>query len=178
MLLWMVLCICSLLLLLLLSFILFIHLFLNCFAVFIYSMPGYKCSIRERMLYSSCKNPLVDMVENKLQIEIAKKVRNNLTWIKLWSFVISPDWFDDTSKCCLILQQTAIEQLLKLVVSLQWWFHATHCASSFPLNSSCFLQAFHLSDHFPFAIFHTHQVKKRSCLFFAEAFLISDCCQC
>ncbi|KAK2917627.1 twinfilin-1a [Channa argus] len=42
--------------------------------IFIYSMPGYKCSIRERMLYSSCKNPLVDMVENKLQIEIEKKM--------------------------------------------------------------------------------------------------------
>ncbi|KAJ8374141.1 hypothetical protein SKAU_G00047210 [Synaphobranchus kaupii] len=42
--------------------------------VFIYSMPGYSCSIRERMLYSSCKSPLVDMVENKLQIEIAKKM--------------------------------------------------------------------------------------------------------
>lgn len=47
------------------------------FAVFIYSMPGYKCSIRERMLYSSCKNPLIDTVENKLQIDIAKKVK---TW--------------------------------------------------------------------------------------------------
>ncbi|MEQ2192364.1 hypothetical protein XENOCAPTIV_010580, partial [Xenoophorus captivus] len=45
------------------------------FAVFIYSMPGYKCSIRERMLYSSCKNNLVDMAENKLQLEIEKKVR-------------------------------------------------------------------------------------------------------
>ncbi|XP_049579459.1 twinfilin-1 [Syngnathus scovelli] len=42
--------------------------------VFIYSMPGYKCSIRERMLYSSCRNPLVDMVENKLKIEIEKKL--------------------------------------------------------------------------------------------------------
>ncbi|CAN9498957.1 unnamed protein product [Ophioblennius macclurei] len=42
--------------------------------VFIYSMPGYKCSIRERMLYSSCKNPLVDMVENNLGIEIEKKL--------------------------------------------------------------------------------------------------------
>ncbi|XP_058501904.1 twinfilin-1-like [Solea solea] len=42
--------------------------------VFIYSMPGYKCSIRERMLYSSCKNPLVDMVENNLNIEIEKKL--------------------------------------------------------------------------------------------------------
>ncbi|KAM9351855.1 twinfilin-1a [Symphorus nematophorus] len=42
--------------------------------VFIYSMPGYKCSIRDRMLYSSCKNPLVDMVENSLHIEIEKKL--------------------------------------------------------------------------------------------------------
>ncbi|XP_061772745.1 twinfilin-1-like [Nerophis ophidion] len=42
--------------------------------VFIYSMPGYKCSIRERMLYSSCKNPLVDMVENQLKMEIEKKL--------------------------------------------------------------------------------------------------------
>ncbi|XP_014831760.1 PREDICTED: twinfilin-1-like, partial [Poecilia mexicana] len=42
--------------------------------VFIYSMPGYKCSIRERMLYSSCKNNLIDMVETKLQMEIEKKL--------------------------------------------------------------------------------------------------------
>uniref|UniRef100_A0AAZ3SJF6 Twinfilin-1 n=1 Tax=Oncorhynchus tshawytscha TaxID=74940 RepID=A0AAZ3SJF6_ONCTS len=42
--------------------------------VFIYSMPGYKCSIKERMLYSSCKNPLVDMVENNMQIDILKKL--------------------------------------------------------------------------------------------------------
>ncbi|XP_062339006.1 twinfilin-1b [Osmerus eperlanus] len=42
--------------------------------VFIYSMPGYKCSIRERMLYSSCKNPLVDTVENNLRVHIAKKM--------------------------------------------------------------------------------------------------------
>ncbi|KAJ8382817.1 hypothetical protein SKAU_G00035950 [Synaphobranchus kaupii] len=42
--------------------------------VFIYSMPGYKCSIRERMLYSSCRNPLIDTVENHLHIDIAKKM--------------------------------------------------------------------------------------------------------
>ncbi|XP_036373808.1 twinfilin-1-like [Megalops cyprinoides] len=42
--------------------------------VFIYSMPGYKCSIRERMLYSSCKNPLIDTVENHLHIDILKKL--------------------------------------------------------------------------------------------------------
>ncbi|KPP58234.1 twinfilin-1-like [Scleropages formosus] len=42
--------------------------------VFIYSMPGYKCSIKERMLYSSCKSPLIDMVENNLHMDIAKKL--------------------------------------------------------------------------------------------------------
>ncbi|XP_051886172.1 twinfilin-1b isoform X2 [Pristis pectinata] len=42
--------------------------------VFIYSMPGYTCSIRERMLYSSCKNPLIDMVEKQLSLEITKKI--------------------------------------------------------------------------------------------------------
>lgn len=43
-------------------------------AVFIYSMPGYKCSIRERMLYSSCKSRLLDSAEQDFQLEIAKKV--------------------------------------------------------------------------------------------------------
>ncbi|XP_035379506.1 twinfilin-1b [Electrophorus electricus] len=42
--------------------------------VFIYSMPGYKCSIRERMLYSSCKSPLINTVEKNLHVEIAKKL--------------------------------------------------------------------------------------------------------
>ncbi|XP_056595341.1 twinfilin-1a [Triplophysa dalaica] len=42
--------------------------------VFIYSMPGYNCGIKERMLYSSCKNPLLDMVENTLQMEVEKKL--------------------------------------------------------------------------------------------------------
>ncbi|XP_069760025.1 twinfilin-1-like isoform X3 [Narcine bancroftii] len=41
--------------------------------VFVYSMPGYTCSIRERMLYSSCKNPLIDMVEKQLSLDITKK---------------------------------------------------------------------------------------------------------
>ncbi|XP_068132670.1 twinfilin-1 [Hyperolius riggenbachi] len=42
--------------------------------VFIYSMPGYNCSIRERMLYSSCKAPLLHIVEQQLNVEIAKKI--------------------------------------------------------------------------------------------------------
>ncbi|CAI5767106.1 twinfilin-2 isoform X4 [Podarcis lilfordi] len=42
--------------------------------VFIYSMPGYKCSIKERMLYSSCKSRLLDSVEQNFCLEIAKKI--------------------------------------------------------------------------------------------------------
>ena len=42
--------------------------------VFIYSMPGYSVSIKERMLYSSCKNAVVDVIEKLYSIEIAKKV--------------------------------------------------------------------------------------------------------
>lgn len=44
------------------------------FPVFIYSMPGYTCSIKERMLYSSCKNRLLDEVERDYQLEVTKKV--------------------------------------------------------------------------------------------------------
>jgi len=43
-------------------------------SVFIYSMPGYSVSIKERMLYSSCKNAVVDVIEKLYSIEIAKKV--------------------------------------------------------------------------------------------------------
>ncbi|KAJ8257382.1 hypothetical protein GJAV_G00185000 [Gymnothorax javanicus] len=42
--------------------------------VFIYSMPGYSCSIKERMLYSSCKSRLLDEVERDYHLEIAKKL--------------------------------------------------------------------------------------------------------
>ncbi|KAK7817010.1 hypothetical protein U0070_014353 [Myodes glareolus] len=42
--------------------------------VFIYSMPGYTCSIRERMLYSSCKSPLLEIVERQLQMDIIRKI--------------------------------------------------------------------------------------------------------
>ncbi|PKK29753.1 twinfilin actin binding protein 1 [Columba livia] len=42
--------------------------------VFIYSMPGYTCSIRERMLYSSCKSPLLEIVETQLWMQIIRKI--------------------------------------------------------------------------------------------------------
>ena len=47
-------------------------------------MPGYACSIRERMLYSSCKGPITDIIENKLSMAIDKKVV-----IKIYSFMVS-----------------------------------------------------------------------------------------
>lgn len=42
--------------------------------VFIYSCPGFKSSIKERMLYSSCKEPLISVVEDNLRISIVKKI--------------------------------------------------------------------------------------------------------
>lgn len=42
--------------------------------VFIYSMPGYSCSIKERMLYSSCKSRLLEEVERDFHLEVAKKL--------------------------------------------------------------------------------------------------------
>ncbi|XP_046402912.1 twinfilin [Ischnura elegans] len=42
--------------------------------VFIYSMPGYSCSIKERMLYSSCKGPLLNSIEDDIGLEIVKKM--------------------------------------------------------------------------------------------------------
>lgn len=41
--------------------------------VFVYSMPGYNCSVKERMMYSSCKAPFVDQI-GALGVDIAKKV--------------------------------------------------------------------------------------------------------
>ncbi|XP_063071534.1 twinfilin-2 isoform X2 [Engraulis encrasicolus] len=42
--------------------------------VFIYSMPGYSCSVKERMLYSSCKSCLLDEVARDYHLEVAKKM--------------------------------------------------------------------------------------------------------
>ncbi|XP_065828964.1 twinfilin-1-like [Oscarella lobularis] len=41
--------------------------------VFVYSSPGYKCSVRERMLYSSCKATVVDLAK-QLDIDVVKAV--------------------------------------------------------------------------------------------------------
>lgn len=42
--------------------------------VFIYSVPGYNCPIKERMLYSTCKSQLLEVIETKIGIEIAKRI--------------------------------------------------------------------------------------------------------
>nr|UEK51438.1 twinfilin [Parasacculina yatsui] len=42
--------------------------------VFIYSMPAGVASIRERMMYSSCKAAVVDLIQTELQLNIAKKL--------------------------------------------------------------------------------------------------------
>lgn len=42
--------------------------------VFIYSMPGYSCSIKERMLYSSCKSRLLEDMAKDYHLEVAKKL--------------------------------------------------------------------------------------------------------
>lgn len=41
--------------------------------VFVYSMPGYNCSVKERMMYSSSKAPFLDEIQG-LGIEITKRL--------------------------------------------------------------------------------------------------------
>lgn len=40
--------------------------------VFVYSCPGYKCPVKERMLYSTCKGPLLDELEGDKGFVFAK----------------------------------------------------------------------------------------------------------
>lgn len=41
--------------------------------IFVYSMPGYTCSVRERMMYSSCKAQFIEKLE-RMGVDIVKKV--------------------------------------------------------------------------------------------------------
>jgi twinfilin len=41
--------------------------------VFVYSMPGYNCSVKERMMYSSSKAPFLDTI-NSLGVDITKRL--------------------------------------------------------------------------------------------------------
>ena len=61
-------------------------------SVFIYSMPGYSCSIRERMLYSSCKSSVIDVIENQCQLNITKKVSHRYPGTQR----LSPGWLCPT----------------------------------------------------------------------------------
>lgn len=45
--------------------------------VFVYSMPGYKCSIKDRMLYSTCKGPLLDVATDNIGLVIEKKIETS-----------------------------------------------------------------------------------------------------
>lgn len=40
--------------------------------VFIYSMPGFSCSVKERMLYSSCKSELLNFLKNQAHLDVSK----------------------------------------------------------------------------------------------------------
>lgn len=42
--------------------------------VFVYSCPGYNCGIKERMLYASCKSPLLDTLEQDFGFVFDKKL--------------------------------------------------------------------------------------------------------
>lgn len=42
--------------------------------VFVYSMPGYSCPIKERMLYSSSKAPLIESIESSIAAKVDKKM--------------------------------------------------------------------------------------------------------
>ena len=40
--------------------------------LFVYSMPGFICSVKERMLYSSCKSELVQYLKTQANIDVNK----------------------------------------------------------------------------------------------------------
>ncbi|KAL1116846.1 hypothetical protein AAG570_005316 [Ranatra chinensis] len=42
--------------------------------MFIYSMPGYSCPVKERMLYSASKGPFLETLEQKLSLKVDKKL--------------------------------------------------------------------------------------------------------
>jgi len=42
--------------------------------LFVYSCPAFELPVRDRMLYASCKSPLLDIIEGEFEIEIVKKM--------------------------------------------------------------------------------------------------------
>lgn len=62
--------------------------------IFIYSMPGYVCSIKERMLYSSCKGSLLEAIEllgvkvdKKVYLDSKKIIKLQIEHIEVFKFV-------------------------------------------------------------------------------------------
>ncbi|GJQ75874.1 twf [Trypoxylus dichotomus] len=58
--------------------------------VFIYSMPGYNCTIKERMMYSSCKGPFTDTIsswgvniEKKIEIDVGSELTEEFLYEEL-----------------------------------------------------------------------------------------------
>jgi len=46
-----------------------------CFLVFLYSVPGHGSKIKQRMVYASCKESVIDNIEKKFAINFDKKVK-------------------------------------------------------------------------------------------------------
>lgn len=42
--------------------------------VFLYSMPGFVCTVKERMLYSSCKTPFISFLKSQIGLEVSKTI--------------------------------------------------------------------------------------------------------
>lgn len=48
--------------------------FIDYLLVFLYSVPGHGSKIKQRMLYASCKESVIDNIEKKFGIPFEKKV--------------------------------------------------------------------------------------------------------
>lgn len=89
--------------------------------VFIYSMPGYACSVRERMMYSSCKAPFLEQLA-ALGVDIIKKVSEapqynrvplfNLYLLFSWKSKVAPNSPRNTCRTSCILRRYYIGQHL------------------------------------------------------------------
>lgn len=42
--------------------------------VFLYSMPGFVCTVKERMLYSSCKTPFISFLKSQMDLNVSKTI--------------------------------------------------------------------------------------------------------
>ena len=42
--------------------------------LFVYSCPAFELPVRDRMLYASCKQPLLDIIEGEFGIAVEKRL--------------------------------------------------------------------------------------------------------